>query len=72
MIDLNEVVVKWPSADEAEDNTLTDVSFSVKSGQLLAVVGQVGSGKVLHFLYMFLKHKIVYLNQNLYYRRVHC
>ncbi len=71
MIDLDKVVVKWPSADDAEENTLTDISFSVKSGQLLAVVGQVGSGKVLHFLSMY-QHKIAYFNINLCYRRVHC
>ena len=31
---------------EREDNTLFDVSFQVGSGQLLTVVGQIGSGKV--------------------------
>ena len=45
-IDLKQVTVKWPAAAETEDNTLTDVSFQVKPGKVLAVVGQVGSGKV--------------------------
>lgn len=39
------VTAKWSNA--TEDNTLTDVSFSVKAGELLAVVGPVGSGKVI-------------------------
>ncbi|KAG0716160.1 Multidrug resistance-associated protein 4 [Chionoecetes opilio] len=37
------VTAKW--SNTTEDNTLTDVSFSVKAGELLAVVGPVGSGK---------------------------
>lgn len=49
-IDCNKATVKWPSTstDDKEDegNTLTDVSFTVKPGQLMAVIGQVGSGKV--------------------------
>jgi len=45
-IDLKKVTVKWPAAAETEDNTLTDVSFQVKPGKVLAVMGQVGSGKV--------------------------
>jgi len=40
------VTVKWPAAGEQEDNTLTDISFTVQPGQILAVVGHVGSGKV--------------------------
>jgi len=46
LIDLKQVTVKWPAAAEKEDNTLTDVSLRVKPGKVLAVVGQVGSGKV--------------------------
>lgn len=46
-IDCQNVTVKWPAAAETEENTLTDVSFSVAPGQVLAVVGQVGSGKVM-------------------------
>ena len=46
LIDVNQLTVKWPAAAETEDNTLTDLSFTVRPGQLLAVVGQVGAGKV--------------------------
>ena len=45
-VDLKQVTVKWPAATEGEGNTLTDISFTARAGQVLAVVGQVGSGKV--------------------------
>lgn len=38
------VTAKWSNL--TEENTLTNVSFSVKAGELLVVVGPVGSGKV--------------------------
>ena len=47
---LDHVTVKWPSTGTENDlelkNTLSDISFDVRASQLLAVVGQVGSGKV--------------------------
>jgi ABC-type bacteriocin/lantibiotic exporter with double-glycine peptidase domain len=43
---LNQLTVKWPAAGEKEDNTLTDISFNVRPGQVFAIVGQVGCGKV--------------------------
>lgn len=46
-VDLTEVTVKWPIADEQEGNTLKNISFGVKPGQVLAIVGHVGSGKVI-------------------------
>ncbi len=46
LIELNQLTVKWPAAGEKEDYTLTDISFNVRPGQVFAVVGQVGSGKV--------------------------
>ena len=48
-IECEHVTVKWPAAGESEGNTLTNVSFSVRPGQVLAVVGQVGSGKVQYY-----------------------
>lgn len=55
-IDCKNVTVKWPSAridnKGNDNNTLTDVSFTVKSGQLTAIIGQVGSGKVYTSLYL--------------------
>ena len=45
-VDLNGVTVKWPAADEQEDDTLKEISFRVQPNQVLAVVGHVGSGKV--------------------------
>ena len=47
------VTAKW--SNTTEDNTLNDVSFSVKAGELLAVVGPVGAGKVI------LKTSLAYL-----------
>ena len=49
-INLSGVTVKWPASDEQEEDTLKDISFRVKPGQVLAIVGHVGSGKVSHFL----------------------
>ncbi|XP_046447926.1 ATP-binding cassette sub-family C member 4-like [Daphnia pulex] len=45
LIELNQLTVKWPAAGEKEDNTLTDISFNVRPGQVFAIVGQVGCGK---------------------------
>ena len=47
-IELNNVTVKWPAhqSNESQQNTLENVSFTANSGQLIIVVGQVGSGKV--------------------------
>ena len=43
---MDKLNVKWPAAGDTEDNTLTDLTFTVRVGQLLAVVGHVGAGKV--------------------------
>lgn len=40
------LTAKW--SDATDENTLTNVSCSVKAGELLAVIGPVGAGKVLH------------------------
>ena len=56
LVDLYQITTKWPIAlaDSALgkqphinlDNTLSEVSLTVKPGQLMAVVGPLGSGKV--------------------------
>lgn len=46
IVELNQLTVKWPAAGEKDDDTLTDISFTTRPGKVLAVVGQVGSGKV--------------------------
>lgn len=46
IVEVNQLTVKWPAAGEKDDDTLTDISFNVRPGKVLAVVGQVGSGKV--------------------------
>ena len=38
------LTAKWSEA--TEENTLTDLTCCVKAGELLAVIGPVGSGKV--------------------------
>lgn len=48
LVELNQLTVKWPAAGEKEDNTLTNISFTIRPGQVFAIVGQVGSGKVSH------------------------
>jgi len=48
-INCQKVTVKWPgsSSDKSEDgNTLENVSFKVRSNQILAIFGPVGCGKV--------------------------
>ena len=49
LVEVDQLTVKWPSIEEeeTEGNTLTDFSLTVRPGQLLIVVGQVGAGKVL-------------------------
>lgn len=44
------LTAKWSNA--TEENTLNNVSCSVKAGELLAVIGPVGSGKVLYCLFV--------------------
>lgn len=47
-VELRKVSVKWPVASvDQEETTLTDVSLTVHTGQLLTIVGQIGSGKVI-------------------------
>lgn len=47
-VELKQVTTTWPSAafDSDLSNTLTNISFTAEPGQLIAVVGHVGSGKV--------------------------
>ena len=40
------VTAKWPASANEGANALTNVSFTLQSGQTMAIVGQVGSGKV--------------------------
>ena len=67
-VDSTDVTVKWPSADEQEDDTLKNISFKVKPRQVLAVVGHVGSGKVsLSVLNQFISTDIQFWNLNIFY-----
>lgn len=55
-IECQKVTAKWPAQiaesplleDNSSDYTLRDISFNVGPSQVLAIVGQVGSGKVLN------------------------
>ena len=46
LVNLEKVTAKWTSSSTVEGNTLTNLSFTVLPGELRAIVGQVGSGKV--------------------------
>jgi ABC-type glutathione transport system ATPase component len=62
LIELNQLTVKWPAAGEKEDNTLTDISLNIRPGQIFAVVGQVGSGKVSYkIVQIILKYYFLYV-----------
>ena len=53
LLEVNQLTTKWPTVEEQhEGNTLTDVSLTVRPGQLLIVVGQVGAGKVIKYITM--------------------
>lgn len=47
-VEFKNLTATWPSAETGERtrNLLVDVTFSASPGQLVVLVGQVGSGKV--------------------------
>ena len=55
-VEFTGVSVKWPAAEDQVEDTLIDISFGVSPGQVLAVVGHVGSGKVSLFHSLVLKY----------------
>lgn len=44
-IEFNNVMVRWPS--DVGNVALANVTFKVHAGQLLTVIGPIGSGKVI-------------------------
>lgn len=44
-IEFRGVSFHYPDAKDANDNVLTDITFKVKPGQTVAIVGQTGAGK---------------------------
>nr|QST14987.1 ABCC4-1 protein [Diaphanosoma celebensis] len=44
---LHKVSVRWPVPSESDRDTLSHISLSVKTGQMVAIVGPIGAGKVL-------------------------
>ena len=71
LIDINCITAKCPSsADEKENNTLTDVSITVDSGQLLTIVGHVGAGKVQFKLKPIKKFRLIIVIISINFARV--
>ena len=58
-VTLEKVTGRW-NKDENED-TLTNINLNMKSGQLIAIIGPVGSGKVCYFVHESSKYN-VFLN----------
>ena len=54
-IRVDHLTAQWPqpNAEKSTENTLTHLSFTVRPGQLLAVIGQVGAGKVHNYNFYF-------------------
>lgn len=48
-LDIDGISASW---SDSQQNTLDDISISVKPGQLCAIIGPVGSGKVCYLLTM--------------------
>lgn len=44
-LDIDNISASW---NNSLQNTLDEITFSVKPGQLCAIIGPVGSGKVIH------------------------
>ena len=47
-IKITNVTAKWN--EDFHENTLSDVSLDVRKGSLVAVIGPVGCGKVIHVI----------------------
>ena len=48
-INCQQVTVKWPGTSKkgcCHEDVLVDISFTAQAGQTVAIVGEVGSGKV--------------------------
>ena len=46
IISLEKFTARWPGSSEANGNNLDEITFKVPKGELVAIIGPVGSGKV--------------------------
>lgn len=46
VISLEKFSARWPGSSESNGNNLDEISFKVSKGELVAIIGPVGSGKV--------------------------
>lgn len=55
-IQINKVSASWSNSDDPKEMTLKNLSLRIRKGKLCAVIGPVGSGKVInetYFLFLY-------------------
>lgn len=52
LVELNKVCASWTGSDVPAAMTLKNISLRIRKGKLCAIIGPVGSGKVMTILYI--------------------
>ena len=67
-IQLNKVSASWTGNDNSKEMTLKNISLRVRKGKLCAVIGPVGSGKVI---YLFIDRSLCFTHCFQYLHGIH-